>query len=216
MKLKDLAFAGLACVALAGSSQAATWTDWTSGSGATTYGTLDIDGTAVGVTVTGTVNPGFRQLSGGIDYYTGTQFDLGGAGIPTTDLIALTQAGTFTVTFSQEVTDIYFALVSWNVWPATFSTPVEVVSVGCGYWGCGSATPSPDGKTLSFTGEPHGLLKLNGTFSSFSFTTTIYENWHGFTVGADSLPAVPLPATGLLLTGAVGALAGLRRRRRGA
>lgn len=214
MKLKDLAYAGLACIALAGSSQAATWTDWTSGSGTTTYGSLDIDGTMVDVTVTGTVAPAFRQLSGGAYYYTGTQFDLDGSGIPTTDLIGLSAPGTFTVTFSQAVSDIYFALVSWNVRPLTFSTPVEVVSVGCGYWGCGTASVS--GNTVSFTGEPHGLLKLTGSFTSFSFTSSNAEYWHGFTLGADSLPAVPLPATGLLLAGAVGALAGLRRRRRGA
>lgn len=47
MKLKDLAFAGLACIALAGSSQAATWTDWTSGSDTTTSGTLDLGVPAV-------------------------------------------------------------------------------------------------------------------------------------------------------------------------
>ncbi|MBD3786636.1 MAG: VPLPA-CTERM sorting domain-containing protein [Sphingomonadales bacterium] len=212
MKLKDLALAGLLAFGLAAPSRAATWTDWTSGSGLTTLGTLSIDGTDVDVTVTGTVAPAFRQLSGGIYYYTGSNFNLDGAGIPTSDLIGLNAPGTFTVSFSQAVSDIYFALVSWNVQPVTFSAPVEVLSVGCGFWGCGTASVS--GSTVSFTGEPHGLLKLGGTFTSFSFTTASYESWHGFTLGAESLPAVPLPATGLLLAGALGAIAAARRRRR--
>lgn len=216
MKFKDFACAGLLGIVLASPGHAATWTDWTSNSGATTAGSLSFGGTDVGVTVTGSVAPAFVQLSGGTDYYTGPNFDIDGAGIPTTDLIGLAAPGTFTVSFSQTVSDIYFALVSWNVAPATFSAPVDVVNVDCGYWGCGSATAS--GATVSFSGEAHGLLHLSGSFDSFSFTTTSYEGWHGFTVGAAELapPAVPLPATGALLLGAVGALAGARRRRRSA
>lgn len=216
MKLKELAYAGVMGLALTGSANAATWTDWTSASGATASGTLTVDGTPVTVGFSGTATPGFYQTAGGTYYYTGTQFDTDGAGIPTSDIIALAAPGTFTVTFSETVKDIYFALVSWNVAPITFSVPVEVVSIGLGYWGSGTASVS--GSTVSFTGEPHGLLRLTGEFSSFSFTTTSYEYWHGFTVGADSLamPSVPLPASALLLMGGIGAIAGLRRRKRAA
>ena len=83
-----------------------------------------------------------------------------------------------------------------------------------GYWGSGSATLSGDGLTLDPLGELHGTLLFEGTFNSISFTTSTFENWHGFTIGAagPGLPPVPLPAGFWLLLGGTGALMALRRK----
>ncbi|MGZ5866825.1 MAG: hypothetical protein ACXWKC_15720, partial [Xanthobacteraceae bacterium] len=65
-------------------------------------------------------------------------------------------------------------------------------------------------------GEVHGVLQFLGTFNSISFTDTS-ENWHGFTVGVDSVAgqtpipgALPLFASGL---GVLGFVAHRRKRK---
>ncbi len=89
------------------------------------------------------------------------------------------------------------------------------MSQGTGYWGTGTAaksSPSAGQYALTGTsGEPHGLIKFTGTFSSLSWTSNSNENWYGFTVAA----AVPEPGSAsLLILGLAAVLARTRRCRR--
>ncbi|HYZ48384.1 MAG TPA: PEPxxWA-CTERM sorting domain-containing protein, partial [Sphingomonas sp.] len=120
-----------------------------------------------------------------------------------------------TITFSKPVSDVYLALVSWNGNAGVFNQPFEVISEGCGYWGCGSfANVTP----VSFTGngELHGIIRFTGSFSSVSFTD-LSEHWHGIQIGIAGLapPLVPEPASWALMVGGFG-LAGMALRRRSA
>lgn len=103
----------------------------------------------------------------------------------TSDMIALNAGGTVTINFGQQVTDAYIGLISWNgqsFSPATFNKEIELVSSGAGYWGSGSGILTSDNMGFTSVGEYHGIIKVLGTYTSFSFTHRS-ENWHGFSVG---------------------------------
>lgn len=220
------------------------WTDWQTRTGATVDGQLIVGATTVDVTYSNSAGSiAFAQLTGGIDYwqnapggrnpaispYTSVGPN-GNDNIPTgTDVIALAAQATHTLTFSEAISGIYFGFMSINGNTLTFDTPVSLLSATLqnidgngtdagGYWGTGNPTVTTAGSdhVLTGNGEAHGTLFIPGSFSTLSFTTSIFENWHGFTVGVAGLappppPAIPLPAAGLLMIGALGALAGLRR-----
>lgn len=109
-------------------------------------------------------------------------------------------------------------MVSWNgEQNVPFSGPITVVAEGCGFWGCGTLDVDANGP-LDTTGEAHGTIRLNGTYTSFTFTDAS-EGWHGITVGAQGLAAsaVPEPSTyALMATGLLGVLGAARMRRRSA
>lgn len=220
------------------------WTDWQTRTGAVVTGELAVGATTVDVTYGNSANSiSFAQLTGGIDYWqnggggrnpaTSPYTSVGPNGndnIPTgTDVIALAAAATHTLTFSEAISGIYFSFMSINGNTLTFSTPVSLLSATLqnidgngvddrGYWGFGNPAVTVSGSdyVLAGNGEAHGTLFIPGSFSTLSFTTSINEAWHGFTVGVARLappppPAIPLPAAGMLMIGALGALAGLRR-----
>ena len=188
-------------------SAAITWTDWTlaTPSGAT--------GTAGAVTVNYSGALTFANTTPSTDYYTGTSFPA--AFKPSnTDLIGLDAGGTKTITFSQPVTNVYLALVSWNgqqsvTFDHAFTTVTPLSS--CGYWGCGVL---PAGGTSFTSGrEIHGVLKFSGNISSLTFNDSNGEYWHGFTVGFDNVAGgVPEPATWLSMTLGFGLLGAALRR----
>lgn len=215
------------------------------GAGGQVSGVMMINGTSVGVTYSNSANSILgAQTAGGTDYWTNGFFSAtrnagtsgytstgpnGNDNIPTgSDIIRTVSAATHTFTFLTEVKDLYFSFVSINQNVLTFDTPIEVLSLAgrdldgngtdaSGFWGIGDAALSSSGSNYSITatGEPHGTLFVPGAFTSLSFTTSANENWHGFTIGAASLPSqVPLPAAGVLLIAGLGAVAGLRRKRR--
>jgi hypothetical protein len=128
------------------------------------------------------------------------------------DIVAYGSGGTKTITFDRAVSDVYIALVSWNGNTARFTQPFEKVSEGCGYWGCGTFQLGANNQFVG-SGEPHGILRFTGTFTSVSFSDTD-EIWHGITVGIGGIaPPVPTPAPAAV--GLLGlALAGIALRRR--
>jgi hypothetical protein len=141
----------------------------------------------------------------------------------TNDIIALSNEGTSTITFSQPVVNPYIALVSWNAALVT-AGPGETftyISSGCGFWGCGDFegpgyTGAPTQTFFSGVGELHGIVEIPGTWTSISFTDTVSENWHGLTVGIAGVPssAVPEPATGTLMLLGFGLLSIIKLRKK--
>lgn len=148
-----------------------------------------------------------------------------------TDIIRLSQAATYTLSFDQAISDIFFAFVSLNSNAFTFTTEAFLLSAGgmdidgngtdiAGFWGSTSTAAIDDSTpgewVLSGNGEPHGTLLLPGTFTSLTWTGGS-ENWHGFTMGVRSIampsvPPIPLPGSMVLILSGLGGLALLRRR----
>ena len=188
------------------------WTDWTGadelpGTPFQASGTITTSGTSVGVTYTNLNGVGFYQPAGGTDYYTGGT----GSTSPYTsslvdnrptgsDIIALSYAGTQTLTFSEIVTNPVFAFVSLNGNGYAFDQDFEILSLGgvdgnaCGYWGCGGASKvvvdlggGQFEYQLNSNGdggrEPHGVIRFASSFSSVTWRSATNEYWNGFTVG---------------------------------
>lgn len=137
-------------------------------------------------------------------------------------LIQFDQAGgPNTITFNQAVINPYIALISVGrpsdafLVEYNFSQAFQVVShntTNAAYWGTGSYS-TPDAQTLVGR-EFSGVLMFEGAFaagSSLTFTVTNNEYWHGFTVGAAS---VPEPSGFALLGAGVLAMGFVARRRR--
>jgi len=215
------------------------WTDWTggdtdSGQGFKGQGTITTPTSTVSVTYTNAQGIGFYQSEAGTDYwgprtgaspYTGSQVDNAPTG---SDIIALQYAGSQTLTFSESIANPVFALVSLNGNGYAFlNQDFDILSFGCGKWGCGSlgkqVVDLGNGNTeyrLIGSGEPHGAIRFTGAFESLTWRSMSTEFWNGFTVGVQGtaievLPTpvgVPLPAPWLLLAiGSAGLLAARRK-----
>lgn len=219
---------------LAGSASSAhavvvSWTDWQGAAGSTASGQISYDDQTVGVTFQGNFNSVSTGGSSGY-WYEGTPPAYTSGVVenaPVNDeLVELYRAGTRTITFSQAVEDPYLAFISWNGQTTRFDTELELISSGVGYYGSGAATLIDGGTGFMTTGEFHGVIRLEGTFTSITFTDLNDEYWHGITVGIGGISADPGPgpvdpvetpepaAVGLLGLGLVGTT-WLRRRRRG-
>lgn len=219
-KYATLLMVGLLSLGVASGAQAAmiSWTDWTSADASQAFGTLDVGGTDVDVTFTGS---GFSaQTAGGTNYWTNPATYTGSALVdnapPASDIIRLNTGGQKNISFSQAVVDPIFALVSWNGNTVDFGTPIEILSYGQGYWGNGTPILNAGGTGFYGSGEVHGAIRLPGTFTSINFTDTS-ENWHGFTLGVAGLgqngpSPVPAPIGMLLLGSGLAGLIAVRRR----
>jgi len=192
------------------------WTDWTTLGTNVVSGSMNVGGSAVGVTYEGPY--AFAQTACGTDYWTGPATTYLPSRPPGCDIIALSTGGLKTIRFDRPVENPLLALVSWNSQPGvTFSAPIEIVSQGAGFFGSGTFSITGN-NTLVGSGEAHGVIRLAGTFSEFTFTNAP-EFWHGFTVGVEGLgeerePPISVPEPGGLALLAAG-LFGLGLRARG-
>jgi hypothetical protein len=228
MQLKTIARSlALAAAAAAPLAHAATvdWADWTSAGTNTVGGSVVAGSSTVGVTFSGSY--GFAQINDtGFNYWQSPATPYLSSEVSnapaSSDIIALSDAGTFTITFSAPVVNPLIGLVSWNGAAVTFgggsdtqTYDIQYLSSGCGYWGCGTYG-SPTSDSFTGNGELHGVIELLGTYSSISFTDSVPENWHGLTVGFEGVAtSVPEPGSLPLMLAGLGALGfALRRRAR--
>ncbi len=192
------------------------WTDWTSSSDSfSASGDMLVGSSSVDVEYSATGAHRFVTTGPGTNYWTGTAYNNGAVdnAPPASDIVALNQGGTVTITFSQTVVDPYIGLVSWNNNTVDFGVPIEVDSFGSGYWGSGTPILNGPGTGFFGSGEVHGLVKLPGSFDSISFTHTS-ENWHGFTVGVAGVAPIPEPETYAMLLTGLGLLGFVAHRRK--
>jgi len=165
------------------------WTSWTAanaGAG-TASGDITVGATVINVAYSGQAT--FIQANDtGTNYwnpstpYVSAQVD----NAPTRkDIIALSLAGARTLTFSEPVKNLFFAVVSLNGNSYRFNRDFEIVSFGNGFWGNGTLARVDNGDgtySVSGTGEPHGVIRFKGSVTDISWTAGA-ENWNGFTVG---------------------------------
>lgn len=213
------------------------WTDWqssTTANGFTATGTITSGTEMITVTyensngisffqdgVNGSTNDYWRQGPSGAlgrvpatSPYTSTGPN-GVDNIPTaSEMIALNQAGTQTLSFSQAIANPVFSYVSLNGNGYEFDQDFEILSFGGlggdidgngandrGYWGFGTSEKNivmdmMGGATkyqLIGTGEPHGTLRFTGTFDTVTWRSLSSENWNGFTVGVQGTATQVFP-----------------------
>jgi hypothetical protein len=226
LSMKLLCAASLASVAAASSAAPVTWVDWlsgTPGSNGSATGVLSLGGATVEVNYSGEI--AFLQTSGGTNYFIPTTpyvSSIVDNAPATSDIIALSTATTKTLTFSQPVDNLFFAVVSLNRNGYRFDQDFEIISSGTGYWGPGTMSRVDLGNgtfEVTGTGEPHGVIRFNSAVSSITWSSQTNEYWNGFTVGtfglADGPDPVPIPepSTYALMLAGFGLVAVLTRRR---
>ena len=219
---KLLVAAGIAATLTAAAHAQVSWTDWQARGTNTVTGTMSFLGTPVGVTYSGLYAFADLSCADGPNYWNPNVYTGGTvtSAPGNCEIIGLSTGSSKTISFDKPVVNPLIAFVSWNgqggipftgMNGSSAVTPTrELVASGHGYWGSGSISVS--GNTFSPSGEAHGTVRVLGTYTSITFTDQS-ENWHGITVGAQSL-ATPEPATVALTATGLLALAGVARRRR--
>ncbi|QGZ40763.1 putative secreted protein with PEP-CTERM sorting signal [Pseudoduganella flava] len=188
------------------------WVQWNSTGSA---GSFSQGGVSIGVTAN-------AQLKGVdyTDYYSafpGTYLSAAVSNGPGTDGVLQFTGGSSAVhhiSFSQAVVNPYIAIISLGQASEQASFDfvdvgnISLISSGPGNWGNGMLRVE-GGSVIGEEGS--GVIRLSGTFTDLYFTTPVYEDWYGMTVGVAA--AVPEPGTwGMLAAG--GAVLGLMGRRR--
>ena len=128
-------------------------------------------------------------------------------------------SGTDSITFSQAVLNPIIAI--WSLGQgainASFnfneSATIEAAGPSAEY---GGSALTEVGNTV-YGSEGNGVVQLNGTFTSISWTNPTAEDWYGFTVGitGPAVAAVPEPSSVAMLLAGLGSMALMLRRRSG-
>lgn len=186
------------------------YTDWLAPSTNGALGTITVpNSTTIGVAYTGTYFG--LQLNGGTNYwvpsapYTGSQV-LNAPSTP--DIIEIIggppNAINHSLTFDQPVSGLVMDWVSLGT-PGltaslTFDQQFSLISQGTGYWGPGTLSQNAQNPNTLDGNEGHGTILFTGpAFTTLTWTDTVAEQWHGFTVG------VPVPEPTSLFVLAIGA-----------
>jgi hypothetical protein len=194
-----------------------TWTHWATPGVPGTPGSASGTMGSVTVSYTGDI----QYVDAGYPSWTPTGTFTGGTvgNAPPAGFNAISLNGgttiTETINFSSAVTDPVFAIWSLgqNGLPTTFnfSNPFTIEAGG----------PSAEygGQSITSSGnvvqgiEGNGVIQFDGTFTSISFTTPVFEHYYDFTVGAPATSPIPEPSSlALLGTGLVGLVGAARRK----
>ena len=186
------------------------WVDWQ-----TILQNGDVEGTATvqggTVTVTYSGERQFVQTSCGTNYWNPSTPYISATvpnAPPDCDIIALSQATSKTLTFSEPVANVFFAVVSLNGNGYRFDRDFDILSFGNGYWGNGTLTKQANPPTYDLigSGEPHGVIQLLGNFTDVSWTSLSAENWNGFTIGFEETVANLAYSVGGTVSGLTGSV----------
>ena len=192
-------FAAILAISSAGAGNASTidWTAWTGATAGETNGTATGTAGSVGVSYQGEVQSlqlNYPSWTPASSYVGGT---ISNAPLPSDNIIQIfggANSATDTITFSTAVTNPVFAI--WSLGQGginaqfAFNEPFAIQAGGPSLEYGGTAITS-SGNTV-YGVEGNGTLQFIGTYSSISWTTPVYEDWYGFTVGVS---AVPEPST---------------------
>ena len=213
MKFKSLVIAASAAFIHTLASAGPSWIDWTS----VNTGTLTIGSQVVGVSLAGSTPD---LLDNGTQYYNngntgGTAVTGPYGGLQPSDMLQVSNASFFTLTFSQAIVNPFIALVSVGQFAVPvsygFDSNVSVLSSGSNKWGYGGYSVAGN----TFTGsEFNGVLQLQGSFTSMNIAVDQPEFWHGFNVGSASVSAVPEPETYAMMLAGLGLMGAIARRRK--
>jgi hypothetical protein len=231
-KILNTTLAGLvisaSCIVNVANAGIIHWADWQSGTSSVTNGPITevlgefVTNTSnVGITYTNNQGIAFLQTGTGTDYFNSTQNPTVSPytstlvdNTPTpSEMIALENMGSQTLSFSESVANIVFSYVSLNNNGYSFDQDFDILSVGSvngksnGYFGSGTSHKEVidlgNGDfeyRLLGTGEPHGTIQFKGSFNEVTWNSLSNEYWNGFTVGIqgtsrDVFIDVPEPST---------------------
>lgn len=203
MKSGFLALAAALLCHASAAFAAPTWVDWAS----TTEGTMGTNAVAMEGPV--------WQIADGSAYYIDplvTQDNTYG-GLNPFDVVQVYSPGTFTLSFSQSVDNLYMSLVSIGNWSQPvryqFSDPFSIAFSGGNEWGEGTCTAL--GNVMTGV-ECNGILLISGNFGPnhpLVFSVLDAEGWHGFNVAA-----IPEPETYAMILAGLGLIGTMVRRRK--
>jgi hypothetical protein len=177
------------------------FSDWNSIGPNNAEGTID----GIGIHFSGEVSHSSQVgNTGPIQYWTEYGHDLPYTPVTgmlptTTDIIALSTVGAFTITFDHPVLNpvmLVSSLGQPNIHVTySFDQTATVLSSGYSYWN--NYWPSPvfeldqTGSQSVLGVDGNGVIGFNGLVSEISWTTDRAEDWHGFTLALDTAQAVP-------------------------
>jgi len=221
--LSILASSCLLAVAIPAHADPIAWTVWSpsslvAGNPGSATGTLN----GIAVTYTGEIlglqfnNPSWNPTS---SFAGGTV----GNAPPTANGAVQMEGGSSyveTITFASAITDPEIAI--WSLgggntaaefdFPANEPFTIEAGGPNAEYGGSSIYTNRNPGVSGV---EGNGVVQINGTYTSITFTTPVTENYYDFTVGNDTAPVTsvtPEPTSLVLLGTGLAAIAGVRRK----